>query len=55
VKGVREPRALAGEPVDVRRLHVGMPGDAQLVEAEIIDDDDDDVRRRGHACLPKYL
>src|SRR5687768_5330746 len=44
VEGIRETRALGGEAVDVRRLHVRMPGGAGLVEAQVVDEDDNQIR-----------
>ncbi len=43
-EGVEEAHALTCEAVDVRRLGEGVPGDADLVPAEVIDEDEDDVR-----------
>ena len=40
------------DAVDVRRLHVGMAADAELVEPEIVDQDDDQVGFRRHGSLP---
>ena len=38
-----EHRAFVADAVDVRRLHVGMAADAQLVEPEIVDQDDQEI------------
>ena len=38
-----EHRALVADAVDVRRLHVGMAADAELVEPEVVDQDDDEI------------
>ena len=43
MEGALEQRALAGEPVDVRRLHVGMAAGAELVEAQVVHQDDQEV------------
>ena len=42
-KRVGEARALVRQPVDVRRLHVGMTRRAGLVEAQVIHQDDDEI------------
>ena len=44
VEGRREHRALVADAVDMRRLHVGMAADPQLVEPEVVDQNDDEVR-----------
>ena len=44
VEGLREHRALMADAVDMRRLHIGMAADPQLVEPEIVDQNDDEVR-----------
>ena len=44
VKGAREHRPFAGQPIDVGRFEEGVPRHAHLVEAHVVHDDDDDVR-----------
>ena len=43
-----EERALAGDAVGVRCLHVGMAARPELVEAEVVDQDDENVRSARH-------
>jgi hypothetical protein len=38
-----EHRALVADAIDMRRLHVGMAADPQLVEPEVVDQDDQEV------------
>ena len=39
----REHRALATDPVDVRRLHIGVTADAQLIEPQVVDQHDQEI------------
>ena len=39
----REPHAVAGQPIEVRRLHDRMAGDGQRVAAELVESDEEDV------------
>ena len=43
-KAACEHRAFVADAVDVRRLHVGMAADPQLVEPQIVDQDDEEIR-----------
>ena len=43
MEGVGEHAALLRDAVDVRGLHVRMPGYAGLVEAQVIDQDHDEI------------
>jgi hypothetical protein len=38
-----EHRAFVADAVDVRRLHVGMAADPQLVEPEVVDQHDQEI------------
>ena len=42
---VEEPRALAREPVDGRRLDKRMAGEAEVVPAQVVDENDDEFGR----------
>jgi len=53
VERIDEHRPLGGQPIDVRRLDIGMPCRAELIPPEIIDDDNDDVRARGGRGLSR--
>jgi hypothetical protein len=44
MEGRCETHALQADTIDVRRLHEGMAADAELVEAQIVDQDDQDIR-----------
>jgi hypothetical protein len=43
MEGGIEHRAFVADPVDVRRLHVGMAANPQLVEPEIVDQNDQEI------------
>ena len=43
VERALEERALGGDAVDVRRLHVGMAARAELVEAQVVYQDDEEI------------
>jgi DNA-binding transcriptional LysR family regulator len=47
VERVAEPGAFVADPVDVRRLHVRMTAEADLVEAQVVDQDHDQVGAAG--------
>lgn len=44
VEGLREERTFLCQPVDIRRIEIGVPTGAKLVEAHVIDEHHDDGR-----------
>ena len=50
-KRIAEPRPFRGQPVDVRRLHKGMPHTGEFIPPQIIDQDHDKIRPRFRLCF----
>ena len=50
VERALEQRALGGEPVDVRRLHVRVAARAELVVAQVVDQNDQEIGLHRRVC-----
>jgi len=47
---LREPQAVRGERIKIRRLQIRMPGAAEMIPAQLVGHHEQDVPHRHDAC-----